>query len=239
MLISPSILSKRRKRIFRTLDRHALFWNTVLGALQASALITLGRVFDQDTPHNVDVLIRVAQETPTMFSKSALARRKHNSNEAPPAWLEGFVTRAHEPTAHDFRYLRKYVKKLRRIYEARYRDLRHKVFAHTVATGPAEVAALAANANINELKRLISSLLSLHETLFDLFWNGRPPVLRKLRYAAKLPEGHRVSNLPHEQIVAQAEQVLMDTARPNKALQATSRVRAKAPVKRVSHASRG
>jgi hypothetical protein len=74
------------------------------------------------------------------------------------------------------------VKKLRRIYEARYRDLRHKVFAHKVAHEPDELAPITAKANINEFKRLISSLLSLHEALFDLFWNGRRSVLRKLRY---------------------------------------------------------
>jgi hypothetical protein len=36
-------VAKRRKTVFRALDRHALFWNTVAGALQGSAIITLGR----------------------------------------------------------------------------------------------------------------------------------------------------------------------------------------------------
>jgi len=194
-------LAKRRKRVFRALDRYALFWKTVLRALQASALVTLGRVFDQDTPHNVDALLRLAQKTPAMFSKAALAGRKHNTGGPAPPWLHGYIARAHEPSAHDFRDLRAHVKKARRIYESRYRALRHKVFAHTVATHPDEIAPLAAKANINELKRLISSLLSLHEALFDLFWNGRPPVLQKLRYSARPAKGQAVSSRPHERLL--------------------------------------
>lgn len=218
-------LAKRRKQVFRTLDRSALFWNTVLGALQTSSLITLGRIFDQDTPHNVDVLLRLAQSTPTMFLKPALGRRKHNTSEPKPEWLDKYVAQAYEPTASDFRSLRAHVKKARRIYEARYRELRRQIFAHKVAHVPDEVAPITTKANINELKRLISSLLSLYEALFELFWNGRQPVLRRLRYAAKAPKGQPASTRPHEQIVIQAERVLLDAARPNRALQPTSRAR--------------
>lgn len=208
-------LAKRSKRVFRALDRSALFWNTVLGALQTSSLITLGRVFDQDSPHNVDVLLRLAQSTPAMFSRHALTRRKHDSSTPKPDWLNEYVAQAHEPSPEDFRRLRAHVRKARRVYEARYRELRHKVFAHRVAHGPDEVAPIAAKANINELKRLISSLLSLYEALFELFWNGRQPILRKLRYAAKPLKGQDASDRPHERIVVQAEQVLLDAARPN------------------------
>jgi hypothetical protein len=230
-------LAKRRKRVFRALDRSALFWNTVLGALQTSSLITLGRVFDQDTPHNVDVLLRLAQSRPTMFSRSALATRKHDSNQPKPDWLNDYVAQAYEPTPEDFRRLRAHVGKVRRIYEARYRALRH-VFAHRIADGPDEVAPIIAKANINELKRLISSLLSLYEALFELFWNGRQPIVRKLRYAAKPPKGQGVGDRPHERIVAQAEQVLVNSARPNRALQPTSRSRFSRKPKRL-RAARG
>jgi hypothetical protein len=215
-------VAKRRKSVFRALNRSALFWNTVAGALQTSALITLGRVFDQDTPHNVDVLLRLAQCSPTIFAKTALAKRKHDSNAAPPQWLDEYIAGAYEPTAVDFRNLRAHVKKLRRIYETRYRDLRHKVFAHKVAHEPDELAPITAKANINELKRLISSLLSLPEALFDLFWNGRQPVLRTLKYSARPPTGQAPSTRPHEQIVAQTERALIDVARSNKRLHPTA-----------------
>jgi hypothetical protein len=90
--------------------------------------------------------------------------------------------------------------------------LRHKVFAHAIADG-LEVARIFELTNVEELKRLISSLLSIHEALLGLFQNGRKPVLRRLRYSAKAPRGvdgswRSASVRPHERIVVQAERVL-------------------------------
>jgi hypothetical protein len=204
--------ARRRKRVFRAISRYALFWNTVLGALQASSLITLGRVFDQDTPHNVDALLKLARANSAMFSKAALARRKLEQGVRPEV-AEARAAEAHEVTAADFRNLRKHVDKQRRIYVTRYRDLRHMVFAHTVAHG-SEVTPIAAKANINQLKRLISSLLSLEHALRLLFWDGRQPILQRFRYAAKRRKGEQPSNRPHEDITSQAERVLKDAASP-------------------------
>jgi hypothetical protein len=209
-------VAKKRKAVFRALDRHALFWNTVAGALQASAIVALGRVFDQGTPHNVDALLGLAQKAPTMFSKSALAQRKQGSSAAAPPWLGDFMAGVQEPTASTFRGLRTHVKKLRRVYELRYRDLRHKVFAHTIASRPTEVGPIAERANINELKRLVSSLLSLHQALFDLFWNGRSPALPRVRYSGKPRKGLTAQARPHERIVTEVEEVLVAAARPDK-----------------------
>lgn len=209
-------VAKRRRPVARALDRHALFWNTVAGALQTSAIIALGRVFDQDTPHNVDVLLRLAQRNPGMFSRVSLAGRKSGGSATPPPWVGAFIDQVEEPTVQDFRKLRADVKRIRRVYEHRFRPLRHGVFAHTLVHGPSEIAPIAAKANINELKRLISSLLSLHEALWQLFYNGRPPVLRRLRYSAKRQTNLGSNDRPHERIVAEAEEVLVAAARPNK-----------------------
>lgn len=207
-------VAKKRKKVHRALDRHALFWNTVAGALQSSAIVALHRVFDQGTGHGVDRLLGLAQNTPTMFSKAALAARKRGASlETEPEWLADFMAGVEEPTPSAFRDLRKQVSKLRRIYELRYRDLRNTVIAHAVAVDPTDVAPIAAKANINELKRLLSSLLSLHQALFDLFWNGRPPVLRRIRYSAKVRKGLSSQARPHERIVAEVEQVLRAVAR--------------------------
>jgi hypothetical protein len=210
-------IAKRRKDVYRVVDRYALFWNTVAGALQLSAIVTLGRVFDQDTPHNIDVLLRLAQRHPTMFSRSALGIRKvPAASTPPPAWLSAFLSEVHEPTAQDFRDLRKQVKKLRRTYENRFRPLRHGVFAHRLLHGDVEIAPVAAKANINELKRVIATLLDLHEAIWQLFYNGRPPVLRRVRYSAKRRRGLGRNDRPHERIVAETEDVLVAVARPDK-----------------------
>src|SRR6266487_3113928 len=205
-------LARRRKSVLRALNRHALFWNTAMGALQQSALTTLGRAFDQDTPHNVDVLLRLASSARSIFSRTSLAARKAEAG-VQASWADSFAARAYEPTPNDFRTLRAHVKRARRIYERRYRELRNRVYAHTVAHGEAEVRPLAAQAHIGELKRLIVSLLSVHDILWQLFWNGRAPVVGTVRYSAKPRGTISMQDPPRDRIVVEVEAILNQAAR--------------------------
>jgi hypothetical protein len=210
-------VARHRRRVLRHVQDNALFWLTVTHALQMSSLLALGRVFDHDSSHNLSRLMRLAQTTPSMFSRAALRARRLAGGPEPP-WLAEFLRAAYEPSAHDFRVLRSRVQKYRRIYEERYRQLRHHVFAHAVVASRAEADRIFARTNGEELKRLISSLLALHEALLGLFQDGRKPVPRRLRYSAKVIRGLDASQRPttvrpHERIVVQAERVLTRAAR--------------------------
>ena len=204
------------KPVYRLLNNSALFWNTALGALQTATFITLGRIFDQGSRHNVDRVLRIAQKHPEIFSKSALAVRKQGNASTPPEWLPEYLREVYVPTAADFRRLRAYVHKRRKTYEAKYRDLRHKVFAHKELTDPAAVTALFAKTNVRELQRLLIFLSSLHEALWQLLFNGRKPVLRPRRYSLKrmrdLPSPAERREGVQERITHQAEQFLMAAA---------------------------
>ena len=57
-----------------------LFWLTTQYALLLSALVALGRIFDQKSAHNIDRLIAAASKNPSIFSRVALAKRRHNSD---------------------------------------------------------------------------------------------------------------------------------------------------------------
>src|SRR5438093_6294764 len=65
-------VAKRREVVFRLLNQNTLFWNTVAGALQTAAIIAIGRVFDQSSPHNIYKVLRLAQDNPSMLSKASL-----------------------------------------------------------------------------------------------------------------------------------------------------------------------
>ncbi len=171
--------------VFRMLNTAALFWNTSLSALQTSAFIALGRVFDQGSTHNIDRVLRIAQVNPQIFTKAALAVRKQGNSPQPPEWLPNYLRTAYVPTVADFRRLRAYVKKYRKIYEARYKPLRHKFFAHKEVSDQADVAALFAQTNIREMQKMLAFLGSLYRALWELYFNGRKPVLRAVRYSVK------------------------------------------------------
>jgi hypothetical protein len=200
------------KAVFRLLNTAPLFWNTVLGGLQTASFVALGRVFDQNSAHNVDRLLKIAQDHPQIFSMAALAARKQGTGASPPPWLNDYMNNVYVPKPADFRRLRGYVSKQRKIYVDKYRPLRHQVFAHKGLSDPADVSALFARTNIREVQRILVFLMSLNNALWGLFMNGHRPVLRPHRYsvnrmlarAAKNPRGGVV----HERLVYEAAHFL-------------------------------
>lgn len=203
--------------VYNLLNEAPLFWNTCLRALQTAHLVALGRVFDQGSPHNVDRLLRIAQKHPQIFSKEALGRRKQANRAHPPDWLPTYLERAYQPKPNDFRRIRGVIRKWRRIYEDRYRPLRHKIFAHADLANKTEIAQLFAKTNIRELQRLHSFLGSLYEGLWQLFFNGRKPVMRPQRYSVKRMRALGTRPRPHgtvqEDITAEAERFLVSASR--------------------------
>lgn len=209
-------MAKRREAVLRLLNRNAMFWNTAAGAMQTAAIIAIGRVFDQGSPHNIDRVLRLAQNSPSIFSKAALGRRKQGgAGEAPP-WLASYLEGAHTPSAADFRRLRSHIKERRRIYEANYRDLRHKIYAHRVVGDEPEVEPLVAKTSIRELERILLFLLRFYESMWHLFMNGRKPTLRRFRYSVnrtgRLSLPRRSARDVHRRMVLETKNVLLGAA---------------------------
>jgi hypothetical protein len=217
-LLAINDVARHDKMVHALLNRTALFWNTCAGALQTSAFIALGRVFDKHSDHNVDSMLRIAQENWQVFSKAALARRLERREPEKSQWVDQFVQHAYEPTPKDFRRLRAYVRKWRRIYEENYRDVRHKCFAHKGATEEAKVAELFRKGTNRELQLMLRFLGQLHRALWQLFFNGRKPILQPARYSVaqmrKRPALRSYSGVGiQEHITREAEEFLKFAAR--------------------------
>lgn len=185
--------ARTRPAVLRSLNEDAMFWNTVASGLQIATFMALGRVFDQESPHNVDRLISLAQDHPSIFSIPALARRKQGTSPKPPAWLDEYLRDSYEPKPGDFRLLRRQVDSRRRVYESHYRDIRH-LMAHATAVD-GEAKEIVAKGTTEELKGLVGFLSSLYAALWGLFMDGRKPVVGP-------------ANLRDQRIVAQAKDVL-------------------------------
>jgi len=180
----------------KAVNRTPRFWKTVVSALQVSFFMVLGRIFDQDqrkSNHNVDMLLGLAQRHPEIFSKSALAARKRKDSRNADEWLDEYLKGVYEPTIEDFRRLRKHIRKYRRIYEHAYRDIRHKFYAHKGVAEEARIRELFDKTKVRELESLFVFLLKLHASLWQLFHNGRKPILRPIPYAVKRIMQRRVS----------------------------------------------
>jgi hypothetical protein len=59
------------------------------------------------------------------------------------------------------------------------------VYAHKELTKPDDVQKLFAKTNVPEMQELLIFLKRLYECLWELFHNGRKPVLRPMKYSVK------------------------------------------------------
>jgi hypothetical protein len=75
------------------------------------------------------------------------------------------------------RDIRKEIANWRKVYEARYRDIRHGVFAHK-GLSKTDTDALMKLTNIEEMKAMFGFLHKLHDVLWELYNNGRKPDLK-------------------------------------------------------------
>jgi AbiU2 len=161
--------------VLAAMNTAPLFWITTHHAMLLSAIVALGRIFDQDSKHNINKLMATAGNL-ALFSKAALAARRV-SGGLTKSEAANYVADKHELTAGDFRALRKEIVAWRRIYEDRYRGIRHKIFAHKGVSNVQEANELLAKTSVDELKALFAFLSALYSALRELFHNGRKPSL--------------------------------------------------------------
>lgn len=181
---STHAVAAKDKCVVRLLNQAPLFWNTALGALQASTLMALGRVFDPDPKnHSVTRLLTLAHANLDIFSKDALAARKRKISANADEWLSEYLRGAYVPTGDDFRRLKRHVALRRRIYDQNYRPIRHKIFAHRGVATHTEISELFAKTNLRELRQLLVFLGRLYEALWQLYFNGHKPTLRPARFS--------------------------------------------------------
>ncbi len=90
--------------------------------------------------------------------------------------------------------------------------LRHKLFAHKEVSDRNGVQGLFAKTNIREFERLLIFQSRLHEALWQLFHNGRKPVLRPTRYSVKSmreqPSPSHLRRTVQEQLTHETEDFL-------------------------------
>jgi hypothetical protein len=196
------------KQALNIVNRTPLFWRTNVGSLQTSFFIVLGRIFDQKSNHNIDKLLRIAQNNSIIFSAEALERRTREKNANASEWIDDFMKDVYVPSVDDFRRLRKHVNRYRKIYIDKYKDIRRKVFAHKEISKKEDVQKLFAKTNIREMQKLIIFLNRLHLALWEVFHNGHKPTLKPMKYSVK---SLRMTKRPEWHIKHVQEHIVEDT----------------------------
>jgi hypothetical protein len=181
--LTLNALAGEHCKVLDRLNDAPLFWNTTIFSLQKSAIVALGRIFQKNTPHNVARLLTLAEDV-NIFSKEALAQRKQGNSPTRPEWINHYVADKYEPTPADIRGLKKQVEVWRGVYEARYKPLRDKGYAHReYPTNTDAWQDLIARTEVDELERMCTFLVALHDAFEELYLNGRKPVVEQREHS--------------------------------------------------------
>lgn len=206
--LSVRTLAASSPHVLRTINENALFWITAEHSMLLAAFAALGRIFDQDSKHNLDRLMGLASRDLAIFSLDALRARKEAS-QITAAQAAEFVIGRHALTLDDVKLLRKQIDVRRRIYENRYRDIRHKVFAHKATADITEINAMFAKTNIEEMKSLFGFLHALYGALCEAFHNGRKPDVTPYQFIlSSEPPPRHIALAPGERIFREGHAVL-------------------------------
>jgi len=204
MELAIHAIASKNKGILSIMNRTPTFWNTVLSGFQNLTFITIGRIFDNDSKHNIHVLFKLAQNNKSLFSRKSFEGRWKNNADKKSDGLVNYMTeymkKFYEPTDDDFRKLKKFIGKQQKIYEDIYRPIRHH-FGHKKYSTNEEVKVLFDKVNVSELEKFCTTLDGIYEALWQLYHNGRGPMLpiKKNKYSTKSilkskPEPYRATS---------------------------------------------
>ena len=168
----------KSKQTLSSLNSSPTFWNTILSALQQSTFITLGRIFDVKSDHSIHVLRKFIEKNKNLFSKESFAYRwqKDADSNKIDSWLPKYLEGVYVPTDRDLRNFREFIAKQQKIYEEIYRPVRNH-FGHRKYIKNEDIKVIFDRIQVRGLEKFCVRLKNIHEVLWQLYHNGRGPLL--------------------------------------------------------------
>jgi hypothetical protein len=181
-------IANKNKKILNALNYSPTFWNLILSALQNSTFITFGRIFDNNGKNSISTLFKVTQKNKNIFTKESFANRwtKNQDRNKIDHWLPEYLKKVYVPKDNDLVEFGKFIEKQKDIYKKIYKPVRNH-FGHKIYNKNEDVKVLFDKIQINELEKFCVRLDSIHEALWQLYHNGRGPLLpiKQGRYSTK------------------------------------------------------
>ncbi|WP_424196177.1 transposase [Ampullimonas aquatilis] len=201
--------ASKSKVLLSKLNNTPLFWISCSAALQSSAYISLGRIFDTSSKYNISALLDAMEKNIEIFQSPALISRKKDGHLEDPPWLADYIQNAYYPTKKDVEKIRVKVAAYREIYDRAIKPVRHKYLAHREKQDRDEVNALYAAGKVEEIWKLTTFLLQLHKVLQELLINGRKPKFHPIRYSVKtIFDSNNHSGEMHERITKDVKKLM-------------------------------
>ena len=165
------------RKIYQRLNRHPDFWRVTSFSLQNSLFIVLARILDSaPNLHSIYQVLNATTAHPEFFSKAALRARKLSipGTEPNPAWLDGYVQNAWEPTVQDLRALKKALAPHKRKFDDIYKPIRDQI-AHIIFKDEQSIASLYVRTLKADIDEILCFLHSLIRAIWEIGYNAAEP----------------------------------------------------------------
>jgi len=205
-------MAATNNKTFERINGHSAFWNGILGALQSSAFIALGRIYDGRSSSNSALqLLLLAEKNIGIFRRPAIERRQVRSGMAKDA-AKVYASKAYELPRDGLTALRTEFEAKRQFYVDHIQPIRHNVIAHAGRLSNEERNELFSNLFVRELESVAVFPLCLYETFFKLYHNSQEPELDDVPTSIveilKGGAGGPISTLEHQRVAATVENFL-------------------------------
>lgn len=205
------------------LDEFRLVTLTMLGSLQTSLLVTLGRIFDDESKYSIHKLIQFMREHPWMFSTDALRARKLRIAHPSPVdtWID--TIDSYPCTNEVFPELSRLVRPHRKMYESKLSHIRDKWVAHREFNG-FQANQMFGQTQLEEVENALGFLLGFGLGIWQWYHNGhKPEIVQDLdNYERRHPLEPRFS-MRHQKETAEQMTGLLKRLSKNSAAQSSER----------------
>ncbi len=178
------------KSVRKAVNNNPAFWNSVLYSFTDAMFIALGRIFDEENKEGkkstIHTFFRSIDSNKVIFTKQAFSKRWEASHQNMLDYKDKYMLDVYEMKVEDWRKFRKLKSSLASDYKKFYRPIRDSI-AHRLLTDNDEIRLVMGKVQVRDMEKFCTKLRNLHEALWQLYHNGRGPIvpLKTGRYSSK------------------------------------------------------
>lgn len=160
------------------INENVEFWKIFESSLRTSMFLGIRRLYEaKSDTFNFQKFIKACIDNTASFSKEALRHRKCEESPNAEEWVDGYIENVDEPDVDDFRSLAKLVRQNSKKMKGVYTEAATKRYAHAIHVDRPSIAAISDKLNFEEIEQALTSIWHTYEQVWEMFENGRHPVL--------------------------------------------------------------
>ena len=160
------------------INENANFWMIYESSLRTNMFIGIRRLYESKPgTFNFQQFIDECIKNLVSFSPDALRQRKCEGSRNADEWIDDYMKNVYEPSADDFKALAKLVRENSKNMKGTYTQAANKIYAHAIHMDYALMAAISDKLNFDEIEKAITSIWHAYEQVWQMFENGRKPLL--------------------------------------------------------------